>query len=173
MVLRPSGGGAATAPPDEPKQEVIATTAAARVAIAELEKRGRLTATQVVNAARDPASPLHEYFEWDNTAAADAWRIEQARRLIRSVRVVVTYESQTLATPRYVRDTARDDDEQGYVTMLQLEREPKNAAALLRYEFKRAASIVERSLNIAEALGVKSDAQKVLDGIKRALAKIA
>lgn len=33
-------------------------------------ENGRLDPSLVVEAARDPASPLHAYFEWDDTEAA-------------------------------------------------------------------------------------------------------
>jgi hypothetical protein len=39
----------------------------------------------VVEAARDEDSPLHKYFEWNNGAAAHAYRLVQARNLIRKV----------------------------------------------------------------------------------------
>jgi hypothetical protein len=41
----------------------------------------------VVDAARNRKSPLHPHFEWDDTAAAEAYRLDQARNLIRIVRV--------------------------------------------------------------------------------------
>lgn len=55
---------------------------------AELKKiaakhNGRLFPRDVVDAARSETSPLHNSFEWDDNAAAEQWRIEQARRLIR------------------------------------------------------------------------------------------
>lgn len=37
----------------------------------------------VVDAARPKDSPLHRYFEWNNGTAAEAWRVHQARQLIR------------------------------------------------------------------------------------------
>jgi hypothetical protein len=37
---------------------------------------------RVVEAARNPKSPLHSSFEWDNRKAATAYRLEQARTLI-------------------------------------------------------------------------------------------
>ena len=51
---------------------------------------GVLTTAVVIEAARPPSSPIHSEFDWDNSVAADKWRIEQARRLLR---VVVRYES--------------------------------------------------------------------------------
>jgi hypothetical protein len=51
-----------------------------------LEKRyGALTPELIVEEARPADSPLHRYFEWDDTAAAEAYRREQARGLLRAV----------------------------------------------------------------------------------------
>lgn len=44
---------------------------------------GALTPEQVVEAASDPQSPLHSYFEWDDTEAARKYRLVQARELLR------------------------------------------------------------------------------------------
>lgn len=55
--------------------------------IAEQQK-GRLTPPAVVDAARDNRHPLHRFFEWDDALAAEGYRLEQARTLIRSVRII-------------------------------------------------------------------------------------
>jgi hypothetical protein len=60
---------------------------AALAKIAEQQK-GRLTPPAVVEAARDQKHPLHRYFEWDDQIAAESYRMDQARVLIRSVRIV-------------------------------------------------------------------------------------
>lgn len=56
----------------------------------ELEKvrlahKGRLHPKFVVEAARDPKSALHDRFEWDDTKAAHAYRLQVASDLIREV----------------------------------------------------------------------------------------
>src|SRR5690348_5499317 len=55
----------------------------------ELEKlsgdAGELTPDVVVEAARNPRNVLHKHFEWDDQKAAEAFRLDQARCLIRSV----------------------------------------------------------------------------------------
>lgn len=51
------------------------------------DAHGKLTPNLVVEAARNPTHPLHSRFEWDNTTAAEKYRLEQARGLIRLVRV--------------------------------------------------------------------------------------
>ena len=48
---------------------------------------GELTPIDVVNAARSPKSALHDYFEWDDSVAAEQFRLNQARGVIRLVRV--------------------------------------------------------------------------------------
>jgi hypothetical protein len=50
---------------------------------------GKLLPGRVVEEARDPASPLHTHFEWDDTEAAHEYRKAQARSLIARCRVTV------------------------------------------------------------------------------------
>ncbi len=162
----------ASSVPDGAVDAVETVTQAARRALALLERKGRLTADDVVEAARNPKSPLHGYFTWDDAEAAHARRIDEARSLIRSVRVVVTYESSTIAVPRYVRDTAKEDDVQGYVTAEQIRREPQNAKSLLRYEFSRASAHVARAVEIAKSIGLEPETRRIAKSIERLLGKL-
>ena len=59
-------------------------------ALERLKTSGPLTAERVLDDASNVRSPLHKYFEWDNQKAAHKWRLEEARRLIRSVEVVIS-----------------------------------------------------------------------------------
>lgn len=65
--------------------------------ISALEKDGRLDPADVVEAARDPASPLHGYFEWDDTEAARQHRLGQARQLIRRIKIETVVHSVPLS----------------------------------------------------------------------------
>lgn len=49
---------------------------------------GELRTAAVVDAARPEAAPLHPAFEWDDEAAAEEWRLHQARNLVRSVVII-------------------------------------------------------------------------------------
>jgi hypothetical protein len=51
---------------------------------------GELDARQVREVARDPVSPLHRYFTWDDGEAAERYRLGQAERLIRRYKLTVT-----------------------------------------------------------------------------------
>lgn len=44
---------------------------------------GLLRPERVVEVARDPENPLHTQFEWDDSEAAQLYRVQQARGLIR------------------------------------------------------------------------------------------
>lgn len=43
----------------------------------------------LLDAARDPASPLHRYFTWDDGVAAERYRLAQAGALYRTVRMQI------------------------------------------------------------------------------------
>lgn len=47
-----------------------------------------LTADNIVKEAKKVRSPLHDHFDWDDTSAAHLYRCEQARELVRHIRVV-------------------------------------------------------------------------------------
>jgi hypothetical protein len=59
----------------------------------ELEKiranhNGQLLAEDVLNAARNPRSPLYKYFQWNDQKAAHQYRMWTARSLIRSIIII-------------------------------------------------------------------------------------
>lgn len=56
---------------------------------------------EVVNYARDKRSPLHEFFTWDNTTAANAYRIFQARNLVNHLRIVILTKTGTINTKAF------------------------------------------------------------------------
>lgn len=56
-------------------------------ALERIEQGGEgLPLYEVVHQAKDPRSPLHVHFEWNDRDAGDQWRLEQAAHLVRSLR---------------------------------------------------------------------------------------
>lgn len=76
---------------------------------------GNITPERVVEDARNPKSPLHPNFEWDNTAAAESWRQHTARNLIGSLVVVRVNEKQVTGTVRAFV-SVRSEDNKGVYT---------------------------------------------------------
>jgi hypothetical protein len=70
---------------------------------------GQLHPQNVVEDARDPKSLLHPHFEWDDKKAAELHRVDQARALIRSIRVV---DDDDIPRPAFL--SIRADDGIGY-----------------------------------------------------------
>lgn len=74
-----------------------------------VKNNGRLESEMVVEAARKKTSPLHPAFEWNDAAAADAYRVEQAKYLIRSIEVIVEADANSRPVRAFV-SVVRDED---------------------------------------------------------------
>ena len=66
---------------------------------AKLEAEGRLNAQNLVDVSRDKDAPLHDMFEWDDSIAAEKYREEQAKKIIRSI--VYMVEDKPITTRMY------------------------------------------------------------------------
>jgi hypothetical protein len=53
---------------------------------------GDATAQVVYEDARKKRSPLHSFFEWDDAVAAEAYRLDQAEYIVRSIHRVVKHD---------------------------------------------------------------------------------
>lgn len=63
--------------------------------LADIEDRhGVIDPHTVVDESRPDSAPLHPVFEWRDEIAAERWRVEQARRIVRSVEIVAEDRSQ-------------------------------------------------------------------------------
>lgn len=117
--------------------------------LAGIASGGVLDPHEVVLRARDPKSRLHSYFEWNDRAAGDAHRLEQARELIRSVRFVVTrkYEEMRVIAPTYVPGPKSKEGEAGYVSLRQLR--PVQVKEVLEEEIKQILARFDRTIAMA------------------------
>jgi hypothetical protein len=132
------------------KREAIA----ARLEQIRLKNDGVLRPEDVVQDAKNPKSILHGEFEWDDSAAAVQFRLDQARALIRSVKVEVTTTSDRLSVPYYIRDPRTEPNEQGYAPTMEIRTNTAVAQEALTAELDRAVALLERAMQIAEALGL-------------------
>lgn len=83
-------------------------------------KTSVVTPRIVVEQARNSRSPLHQYFEWDDTVAAQKHREWQARSLIASVFIVDADNEDVGPVRAFVSVSPEDDDnefiaDRGYV----------------------------------------------------------
>lgn len=141
--------------------------------LAELyREHGLLTPDLVVADARAKSSPLHSFFEWDNKAAAEGYRRDQARRLIASVRVEITTETRTISAVGYVRHPDAESDMQGYVSTPDLQTDADMARRALRQELKRLDALLDRVQSLADAVGLQSEVRMMQEQATRIRARL-
>lgn len=128
---------------------------------------GRLTPEMVVQAARDKESPLHPFFTWDVKKAAQERLIDQARHLIRSVKVEVTTTQFSVRAPAYLRDPQAGGASQGYASLARLRNDEDMARDAVVNEFSRASSALSRAKAVAAALGLSDEIEEVRGAIVR------
>ena len=80
----------------------------------EKQNEGALLPSTVVKAARPTKSKLHGCFEWDNRKAADNYRENQARELLR--KIVIVYEDQKGNTDNIRAFVRIQHDDESYYT---------------------------------------------------------
>lgn len=92
-----------------------------------------LSAEVLISDARKKSSPLHSYFEWDDSAAAAAWRVDQAEGIIRRVKVNVTVEPEKTIRVRAFAaksDLGKKDSRGVYVALDRVFSDEDSRAAL-------------------------------------------
>lgn len=127
------------------------------------QKFGAVTAENVVREAQDAGHPLHGYFEWDDNKAAHSFRLGQARALIRGCLYQETVNLVSYDAPRFVRDPAMAEHEQGYQDILEIRRNANDARATCMRELKMAIAALRRALRVAGMLGIHQHVSTALN----------
>ena len=135
-------------------------------AIKELEKvqkiHGSLTAQNVLNVAQKKTSPLHKLFEWDNSKAAEKYRMHQARVLINNVEIKYISDGEERHVPAY--EIVKTDGGQQY----------KHIESLTHDEIEYVRQQTINSLNILKVkLKVYNQFEKVVKHLDLALEEIS
>lgn len=127
------------------------------------DRHGRILPKLVVEAAKNPRSPLHKEFEWDDRKAAAIQRIDRARELIREVRLMVVYDDRKIATPFYVSDPA--SRESAYIPTTVAAKDEEVSESILLDELRRIESAVIRARSIAAAFDLVSHFDRMLNDV--------
>lgn len=85
-----------------------------------IEKHGSVRPATLVEESRPPGAVLHPVFEWDDTIAAERFREEQGRGVLKNL-VVLSPVTATRPDPvelrAFVPVTIKKDEDRGYVTI--------------------------------------------------------
>lgn len=134
---------------------------------AELESKGRLTAKDLVEVSRPEDAPLHSEFEWNDAEAAEKYREDQARCVIRSIKLVMDEEPKNGANEPNVRaffTLKRDQPEYESIQVILSDEEKYND--LMRVAIRELMSF-ERKYNKIKEL------TKVFDAINEVISLVS
>lgn len=134
----------------------------------ELENQfGEITPNIVLRDARKKSSPLHEHFEWNNQKAGHAYRVEQARVLIRSVRVIIHDQTHEIRAIAYVRNPDCDPTHQGYVSTVRVRGNKSKSLRIVARELGYARAALQRAYNVAESLDMKKELERLITKVDK------
>jgi hypothetical protein len=126
---------------------------------------GGLTPEIVVADAKDPASPIHEEFEWDMEKAAEQHWLDQARTLIRRIHIVSHKREATVHVPQYVRDPDLPAETAGYVKIMSMQTDRERSMRLLNQELSRVTSMLQRAREIALVLELSDEIDQYIHSL--------
>lgn len=129
------------------------------------DNEGRITPEAVIEAARPPDSLINGLFTWDNTKAAEKWRLHQARSAIVRVTFEVTVRHRILAVPVYVRDPEKAKKEAGYREVAEIATHEDLAQRALERELRAIEALVTRARAVAAGLGMTAAYEGALRAI--------
>lgn len=143
--------------------------------IRELAERGdgTIKPEDVVADARDPSSPLHAEFQWDDDVAANAWRLQQARQLIRSVRIEFRVEKVTVASVQYVRDPRLERTEAGYIDVRKVKGDEETSRDVLLAEATRIKGSLERMRALAAYFDLQDHVDELIGELDEITARVS
>ena len=138
---------------------MIANNARKRV-LAEMVAEGRLTPSELVRDASDPTHPLHDHFDWDDASAAHKHRLNQAARLIKSIKFTVHHHDRELVLPEYTPDINKPHH---YEPVRELARQRDKARQALREDIQRTIGHLRRSIAMAATLNCDYESHVLSD----------
>ena len=123
---------------------------------------GLLRPSDVVKAAQDPKSVLHDKFEWDQKKAAYQHWLYTARRIIASVEIKVVRDDRSVTVPLYIHTGADVGDKQeGYRSLKSVETDEQMMRSAMLDEFSRAHAALGRAESLAAYFRMTASVRRV------------
>lgn len=131
--------------------------------IGKLEKKyGEVTSDIFLDSARSESSEMHKLFEWDDTKAAENWRLQQARTIISSIRVTtVTEDTEPIITRAYVQYEAKKS---GYVSIQKAMEDEDKRDSVLEQARKELSWFAEKYKSLEELSAVIDAINAFMEG---------
>ena len=108
------------------------------------------TTAQILDKARDETTELHKCFDWNDTTAAEKWRMHQARKVVCSL--VIREQVETLKPE--VRVFYKTDSDSGYKPTVLIMQDKDEYQKLLDRALAELSSFKAKYQTLAELEGV-------------------
>lgn len=119
-------------------------------------KNGALDNEAIVEAARDEQNPLHEHFEWDDEAAAHAYRLDQAGYLLRMITFKDSADPED-KTPIRAFVSVQQDDERFYVKTVDAMASPELRRQVVSQAWRELEAWRDRHAELVEFAKIFSE----------------
>lgn len=119
--------------------------------------KGEVSPQSVVEAAKVQKNPLHKEFEWDNKKAANKFRLEQARGLLRHLVVIREETASGRPTRLYEVDISDQEDPpqpNSYFSLEEMLSTPDGRMTVLCRAKKELIAFRNRYADLEELAGV-------------------
>lgn len=146
--------------------------------LVKLERaNGAVKPADVVAAAEPITSPLHPLFTWDDTAAAQAYREDEARNIIRSVRIICTdipaAEQPVIRAHVNVKahDTEKEFEGNAYISMTRATEDDAYRQQMLTNARSEIVSWQRRYDDLLQFTGKASQIKEVVESLDEEITK--
>ena len=132
------------------------------------EHRGELKAEDVVEAAKPRSSVLHDRFEWNDSEAAQQYRLWQARQLIRvTVQMLGSGEDAVLSRVFVSLTTDRAEEGGGYRVMTEVLADDEMRRQMLEDAMKEMKLFRTKYARLVELAKVFDEMERVIEKQQR------
>lgn len=128
-----------------------------------LASEGRLNADEVVKENTPADAPLHGEFEWDDTKAANEYRKDQARYLMRHLVYVNVEEPESAPTRCFFKVEPTSNN---YEPIEQIVKSVDKTKLLIQNAYREMVSYRDKFAGVLEQCGATVDVAAVLSKLK-------
>ena len=141
-----------------------------------LEKENQaLVPKKVVDIARNPNSPIHAAFEWDDSVAAEEYRLDQARKMLHSLKIHVQRVTNTTEPIRFFVNVKSPEATprlpvRHYTSLDHAMKNPTLRAQVLANAFKDLDSFRRKYAQFEELARVHEEIDRLLAEAEKSIA---
>lgn len=153
----------------KPVKPALQTYAVAAYELLLQKHEGHISPAILLEAAKDPASPFHHLFEWDDSKGAENFRLMQAASIIRRwkgsvMRIDQGEQKVVIQTIRRVQSPAGSrKGGASYETIEQIMQDPTKRSDMVRTVRKELLSYRQRYAELTELSAIWQEIDRFVD----------